>query len=528
MTGTGFTGADVAGLLAPRSERAVGPTEWADRRCITLWSRQREIADAVVGNRRVAVQSAHSTGKSFLAGMLAAWWIDTHPIGEALVMTTAPSHPQVHGVLWHEIRQLHARLGLPGEVMQTDSWKVAGQQVGLGRRPHDYAEDAFQGFHRRYVLVILDEAAGIPAWLWTAAEAITANQHCRIMAIGNPTAPSSEFARVCRPDSGWHAVRVSAFDTPSFTGEPVPSRLAELLVSPTWVEDRRKQWGEDSPLWISRVEGRFPSVDRFSVIQLSWVEQAIARHRDWVADGRPEQAGPRALPVLGVDPARFGPDDTVVALRTGDVVQSLERWHGLDTTEVADRVRNRLTPGARTVIDAIGLGSGVYDQLRREGANVHAFNASDRTTARDASGMWGFNQTRSAAWWHLRELLDPSNGGSLALPDDDMLTTDLIAPSWRELAGGKLQVESKDDIRKRLGRSTDAGDAVAMSCWEYAGDRAGDSVGAFAWQPGPSRDVLPWATDGVDLSYPQDEGEPLDLRWPDPLADTYPSSPGWW
>lgn len=505
-------------------QQAVGPVEWAERRGITLWSRQREIADALVHNRRVAVQSAHSCGKSYLAGMLAAWWVDTHPPGEALVITTAPSHPQVHGVLWHEIRQLHDRLNLPGDVQQTDVWKVGGQQVALGRRPHDYSEDSFQGFHRRYVLVILDEAAGIPSWLWVAAVAVTTNEHCRILAIGNPTAPSSEFARMCRPDSGWHTVRVSAFDTPAFTGEVVPARLAELLVSPTWVEDRRRQWGEDSPLWISRVLGRFPSVDKFSVIQLSWVEAANARWRDWLDAGRPEQKGPDALPVLGVDPARFGPDDTVVALRTGNVVQSLERWHGLDTTEVADRVRNRLAlPGSSANIDVIGLGAGVYDQLRREGAAVEAFNASAGTTMRDASDMWGFPNTRSASWWHLRELLDPSNGGSLALPDDDLLTGDLIAPTWRELAGGKLQVESKDDIRKRLGRSTDAADAVAMACWHHRGD-----ADAVSTEPGNS--VFPWRVDAAawaGTTYSGDDDDELDLRYPFELVDSLPGDDEW-
>lgn len=502
--------------------------EWAERRGVTLWSRQREIAEALVHNRRVAVQSAHSCGKSYLAAVLAAWWVDQHPVGESLVVTTAPSHPQVHGVLWHEIAQLHSRLGLPGDVQQTDVWKVGGAQVGLGRRPHDYSEDSFQGFHRRFVLVIVDEAAGIPAWLWTAAEAVTTNEHCRILAIGNPTSPSSEFARVCRPDSGWHVERVSAFDSPNFTGEVVSSRLGELLVSPTWVEDRRRQWGEDSPVWVSRVLGRFPSVDQFGVIQLSWVEAANARWRDWVADGRPERAGPRALPVLGVDPARFGPDDTVVATRTGDVVTGLERWHGLDTTEVADRVRNRLgVYGSRAVIDAIGLGAGVYDQLRREGANVEAFNAAAGTRMRDASGAWGYPNTRSASWWHLRELLDPSNGGNLALPDDDMLTGDLIAPTWRELAGGRLQVEGKDDIRKRLGRSTDAGDAVAMACWEWAGEAAASAALAGPLFV-PWAVETPWDADGGGLRWEPD-GDALRFgSRDDPMDDFLDAFPGDW
>jgi hypothetical protein len=84
---------------------------------------------------------------------------------------------------------------------------------------------------------------------------------------------------------------------------------------------------------------------------------------------------------------------------------------------------------------------------------------------------------RSAAWWYLRELLDPANGHGIALPPDDLLTGDLTAPHWRITSGGKVQVESKDEIRKRLGRSTDDGDAVVMAFWEERKPKA--SVGAM-------------------------------------------------
>ena len=116
-------------------------------------------------------------------------------------------------MLWEEIRRLHKRGALPGEVQRSDRWlDEQGRLVGLGRRPPDHAESAFQGIHRQFVLVILDEAGGIPAWLWTAAEAITTGEDCRMVAIGNPDDNSSEFARVCLRDQGWHTIRISAFD----------------------------------------------------------------------------------------------------------------------------------------------------------------------------------------------------------------------------------------------------------------------------------------------------------------------------
>jgi hypothetical protein len=114
-------------------------------------------------------------------------------------------------------------------------------------------------------------------------------------------------------------------------------------------------------------------------------------------------------------------------------------------------------------VDVIGIGAGVVDRLRELGCTVIPFNAAAATQVRDRSGELGFANLRAAAWWSLREMLDPANGIGVALPPDDMLIGDLTAPHWRVLSGGKIKIESKDDIYKRLGRSTDDGDAVVMA-----------------------------------------------------------------
>lgn len=125
--------------------------------------------------------------------------------------------------------------------------------------------------------------------------------------------------------------------------------------------------------------------------------------------------------------------------------------------------------GGTATVDVIGIGAGVVDRGREQGLSVVAFNASERSTAQDRTGEFGFVNRRSEGWWTLREWLDPTYGEWLALPPDDLLTGDLTAPKYRLVSGGKLQVESKDDIRRRLGRSTDDGDAVMMALATDAG-----------------------------------------------------------
>lgn len=229
-----------------------------------LWSKQREVAESVRDNRHTLVPSSHDTGKSFIASRIAAWWLSVHAPGEAFVVTSAPSFAQVRAILWREINRAHKKGNLPGRTNQTE-WHIDGEIVAYGRKPADYDEDAFQGIHSRYVLVILDEACGIPASLWTAAETITTNENCRVLAIGNPDTPLSEFKRKTESPI-WHTIHIDGLGSPNFTGEVIhedprqDAIIKESLLSRTWVDERRQEWGEDSPLWLSKVRGRFPLV----------------------------------------------------------------------------------------------------------------------------------------------------------------------------------------------------------------------------------------------------------------------------
>lgn len=228
-----------------------------------LWSKQVEVAEAVRDHRHVAVPSSHDTGKSFIASRLAAWWLACHEPGEAFVVSSAPSFAQVRAILWREIHRAHKRGKLPGTVNQTEWW-IDGEIVAYGRKPADYDDDAFQGIHSRYVLVILDEACGIPPKLWTAAETIATNENCRILAIGNPDDPLSEFQKKTKSKL-WHTIRIDGLQSPNFTDEVISDSLSELLLSKTWVEERREEWGEGSALWQSKVRGVFPLVPEGAV-----------------------------------------------------------------------------------------------------------------------------------------------------------------------------------------------------------------------------------------------------------------------
>lgn len=444
----------VATALLPQlaSVPLADPVEFATQRLhVHLWSKQAEIAQSVRENRRTAVRSCHDAGKSFIASVIAAWWIDSHPPGEAFIVSTAPTYQQVHAILWEEIRARHKRSSaLPGRVLQSDEWKLDdGTLVGYGRKPADTDEHGFQGIHRRYVLVILDEACGIPEQLWTAVEAITTNADARILAIGNPDDPSTEFAKVCKPGSGWNTIGISAFDTPNFTAEPVPESLRPMLLAPEWVEDKQRRWGETSPRYVSKVLGEFPEIGEDTLISPKWIEAAQERTLDAVGDRR-----------LGVDVARFGSDETVLMQVDGPHARVVATYAKQSTTEttghVAGIARDLLGAGFEIHVDGVGVGAGVVDQLAEAGWPVWDMQAGAAPADPEH-----FLNARAEWYWGLRERFE--QGGIDIDPADDDLAAQLGAIRYKYTARGQIQIESKDDMRKRGLPSPDRADALMLA-----------------------------------------------------------------
>jgi hypothetical protein len=144
-------------------------------------------------------------------------------------------------------------------------------------------------------------------------------------------------------------------------------------------------------------------------------------------------------------------------------------------------------PSAYAMIDIIGVGAGVYDRAREDpeiNNRVIPFNASLPTKRRDRTNELGFSNLRSLGWWTLRELLQDD---AIDLPPDDLLTGDLTSPKWKVMSGGKVQIEPKDDIKKRLGRSTNDGDAVMQAFVDVS--NFVDDETLEAWGAGETLDV---------------------------------------
>lgn len=430
------------------------PVEWVQTRLKEfIWSKQRDVLNSLVDHRYTAVRSAHDTGKSFIAARAAAWWIGVHPPGEAFVVTTAPTAAQVEAILWREIGRAHRQGGLAGRLTggSIPSWKLdTGELVAYGRKPADYDQSAFQGIHARYVLVIMDEAGGIPRSLYDAVDTLATNESARVLAIGNPDDPTSHFEKVCRPGSGWNVIHISAFDTPAFTMEAVPGPLLEVLVSSEWVEERRQRWGESSPLYVSKVLGQFPEIGEDALITPAMLRTAYNN----------DLSSRSLVPgCYGVDIARMGRDETAVYRNRGGVVRLERTWAKKDTMQTAgmliELIAERLGE-VPAVLDVIGVGAGPYDRLREQGYPVVAFNAAEK-----ANDSVRFVNRRAEQWWEVRTLFED---GELDLDErDEELANEFLAIKWKVTSSGRIFMESKDETSKVLGRSPDRADAFMMS-----------------------------------------------------------------
>lgn len=445
----------------PKTDWSLDPVGWVAKTYpeAFLWSKQKELMESVRDYPNTAVKAAHSVSKSFTCSMLTAWWLDSHSPGEAFTISAAPTDKQVKAVLWREINRRFHEGGFKGRTNLTEWYNELNELVAFGRSPNDYDPTALQGVHARYLLVILDEASGISEMLWDAASSLASNENARIVAVGNPDDPNSHFAKVCEsPD--WNVIKISAFDTPNFTDEYAPQHIREMLVSRRWVEEKSRTWGENSPVYISKVLGEFPKDAEDGVVPFSWASQC--KTLELPADYDTCE--------LGLDVAAGGADESVLWLRAGR--KAVQKWTSRegDPLKLADWVLTIIlqTKATNLKVDSVGVGWGVggtLDGWFQDGR--HECMITPVKVSWTAYDEEHYLNLRSELWWEARERSRQKEWDLGALSDDDL--AELTAPRYHvRNSRGRIQIESKDEIRKRIGKSTDSIDALLLSFYVAA------------------------------------------------------------
>ncbi|MBK8233028.1 MAG: hypothetical protein IPK72_21195 [Candidatus Eisenbacteria bacterium] len=418
-----------------------------------------EFLVAFQNNSRIARKGCYSSAKTFDAATAALWFLYTrHP---AKVVTTAPSGRQVEKLLWSEINTLHsanaARLG--GRCLTTEL-KLAPDWFAFGFAADQYNESGQQGFHSPNVCFIGDEAPGLAPIIFNLYRKFCANPGTdKALFIGNAINSATPFG-ACFTSPGWTKLTTRASDCINVkTGRLVIPGMVSL----EWVLQMQKDYPPESAIYQMMVEAKFPEQSERGLIPTSWVLAAFER---WLKlKGNPPSGDKR----LGVDIARGGSDETVFTYRVGNFVIEQRAISTPDLAQLTDTLEAEARRGWGVALDVVGIGAGVYDQLRARGVSVQAHNGAERSNKKDRSGKLGFVNKRSEVYWSIRELLDPENARGnadanlLALPQDDKLLQELTAPDWSPVAGGKIKVEAKEDVKAKISRSPDRADSLTIT-----------------------------------------------------------------
>jgi hypothetical protein len=451
----------------------------------TLWSKQREIVQSVIDNQRTAVAACHAPGKSWLSARIVSWWVASHAPGTSLAITIAPTHRQVRNIIWPHIRRCQFVGKLPGEVL-TSMWKVGGDVAAYGFSPSPYDEAATQGIHAPNLLIVVDEAGGIGDIIGNALEALMTGGNTRLLLLGNPPTDEEDswFERCCNSPL-YNQITIGAYDTPNFTGEEVglcrtcPPQVGDHLVSThlvdkKWVEDVISEFGADSPFVEARVNARFPRSTANKVIPYSWIEKAMDND-DPIPPGEIR---------LGADIAADGGDEFVIAHADGGIVKIIHRSSGqanqnaVDVANVilkhiheaeAEHERRDRPPAVRVKIDTIGVGWGIVSMLKKWGEEKkHRSKIIGVNVAERAKDPGKFRNMRAELWWNGRTLLQPIEGreSDVRLDVDRKVATQLAGPTFKSDSAGRVQIESKQEMKRRGVSSPDRAEAILLALYE--------------------------------------------------------------
>ena len=444
------------------------PWEWVERTFgdVPLFDKQRQILDSIRDNRITHVKACHASAKTRTAAYATHWWMMAHP-GEAKVLTTAPSWTQVVDNLWREIRGLHdtakTRMGqgLGGRMLQSQ-WDIDPQWFAKGQSSDRGVN--FQGLHSPNILIVIDEADGIPKEVWEAIDGLATSANSRILAIGNAVNPASEWKRrvdLARNRKSEKVIQIRAIDTPNVAEGRI---VYPFLISPEWIDYARENYGgETANMFISKVLAEWPEESKDTLIPISWLMRAR---------NRSVQQGVRTL---GIDVARFGTDRSVRTMLAGAQLMYSKATAKEDTMKTVSRALLDIEQDApaHVAVDITGVGGGVYDRLVEiKGATFPIVGVHNGGKSSDPER---YANVAAEMWWAVRGAFERDEIG-LATDDVesvDELIADLNRPTYEYVRGSLLKIDKfglpkgssegslSDEERSR--RSPDRGDSYVLA-----------------------------------------------------------------
>lgn len=424
-----------------------GPDDWQAEVLREVGEAMRDSETSV----RFAVASGHGIGKTALTAWIIHWFIATRPGCAGVV--TANTADQLKNKTWRELSKWNGRAINSHwfewtatsfkSVERPDTWFIAAQPWSKER------SEAFAGLHEKDVLVLFDEASAIDDVIWEVAEGAMTEKGALWLALGNPTRNSGRF-RECwgRFRNFWRLKQID-------------SRTAKRT-NKAEIEQYRLLYGEDSDFFRVRVRGMWPRASSMQFIPGDLVDEAMSR----------EPACHIFEPlIIGVDVARYGDDQSVIAFRRGRDACTIpwKKYRGVDTMTLAAEIA-RLSDEHKAdaiFVDGVGIGAGVVDRLRQLGRRVFDVQSGGKPTGLFFEEPIKVKNKRCEMWAQMKQWLRIG-----AIPDDNELEADLTGIEYGYDMDNALQLERVEDMKKRGLSSPDNATALALTFAEPVASRS--------------------------------------------------------
>lgn len=440
-----------------------------------IWRMQDEFLSALPRalkeHKPIFIGSGHSLGKDYIAAAASLWFL--HSYGPSIVIQTAPTDRQVKKIMWGEtMRHFNAMphpLGGkayadPYLEIQKENWYLLGFTTKDSGASAQAKGGKFQGFHSPNICVVVSEAQAVEEYIREQIDAVATSENALLIFIGNPTRASGWFAKGLKDKEkgpgipgGNIVFNFSCLENPNYKQKKT---VIPGLASYEWVEDKRRRWGVESALWSGRVLGKIPQTSINSVFSQELIDLML-NCRETVESE--QNAG------VAMDPAGEGDDPNVIyAGKKGRVTEQdivLNRTpsgNALKCLEMCQRIK-----GNFIILDCDGLGQRDYAELNKldlGGINLVKFHGSAKVAIGNAKNAgYEFENIRAKAWFKAAErALD----GKATIPNDPELIEELLEVKYCENpSNGKILIEDKQDIKDRIGRSTNKADAWIMLQW---------------------------------------------------------------
>jgi len=423
-------------------EGFTGPDTWQREQMERVSQKFRDDPETTI---KEAVASGHGIGKSCETAWIILWAMSTRPHLNGVV--TANTTSQLTTKTWRELAVWHKQMiNAHWFTWSATSFKHVDHPEtwfcnAIPNSEHN--SEAFAGLHAQHVLLIFDEASGIPDKIWEVAEGSQTTPRAMWFVFGNPTRNTGRFVGCFNEDKGrWHTSHIDSRSC----------KMTNKKELNEWVT----VYGEDSDFVRVRIKGVFPRAGSTQFIPTDIVDIAMAKEMDieaWIH-----------MPiVISVDVARFGDDKSVIVVRQGRKVHEILPFRELNTMELAVEVSQKIKEfhPVMTFVDGVGVGAGVVDRLRMLGYEIIEVNAGSKPDDDEA-----YYNKRAEMWDRMRHWL--RQGADLPYSQDTRKA--LIGTEYGFDDKERIRLERKADMKKRGEDSPDEGDALAYSFAEHLGE----------------------------------------------------------